>query len=331
MYRIQSRTNSFIKTIITIVAVGLIGFGFSFNKAEAQTIPAGFASKEAYLSYLYQQVFMLQQQLMILLQQKALEGGKTPTSNNNSSSNSSGNSSDVSTTVPKNAVNPYFVQVNSLALGSLERSKADLKGNVDIGGSKEVKAWFEYGEGNRLDRKTSTEVIDKAKLTEFHYEVGGLSPNTTYSYRAVVEDKDRNILYGQTRSFRTIYDVSSLSFSGAPVVENEKVVAIKNNSATASGFVSMNDYEMGEAFFVFGSDQNMVERADKNYSTFKSIEVVKGMFDKKSVNAKFIGRSTITASLSGLPKASTIYLRTCVAYNESKLTCSKTNSFITAN
>lgn len=347
MYKSQSRVNSFTKAVVAFIAVGLIGFGFSFNKAQAQTIPAGFASKEAYLNYLYQQVLVLQQQLMILLQQKAMEGGNQSSSNNSNSnnsnssnsnsnsnssnSNSSSNSSNNGiSSVPKNDVNPYFVQINSLALGGLERNLAELKGNVDVGGSKEVKAWFEYGEGNRLNKETAKNVVDKAKLTEFNAVIGGLSPDTAYSYRAVAEDKDGNILYGQTRTFRTIYDVSSLSFSGLPVTENEKVVAIKSNGATASGFVSMNDYGTGVAFFVYGSDKNLVEKMDQ-YSTFKSIETIKGLADKKSASSKFIGRSTITSSLSGLPKASTIYFRTCVEYNESQITCSKTNSFVTAN
>jgi len=310
--------HSFIaRVLVAFLIFSLVSFGFFTNQAKASTTNFRPQSDQEYLSFLYGQLLQLQLQLEILIKQKA-ELSTRPTA---------------SASV-RESHNPYFVQITSLAPQNIERTTARLQGRVDIGGSGVVDTWFEYGVGGQLNNRTDRVKVTTVRESVFRADVTDLRANTTYSYRAVAEDKDGNRQYGQTRTFTTIRSASTLSFSGRPTLENEGVANVTSNGAEIKGFISMNDYKTGIAFFVFGTDRTAIGQIE-NHGTFKDIPVIRGQVDKRSVNQNFTGRSTVVARLSGLSKASTTYYRVCVEYATNSgvtdVRCSSVGSFITAN
>lgn len=96
----------------------------------------------------------------------------------------------------------------------------------------------------------------------------------------------------------------------------------------------MNDYSIGNAFFVYGTSRSLVNDVE-DYDTFAEIPVSKGLLSKKTVNAKFTGRNTITTSASSLLNATTHYYRVCVQYGDAgespELECGQIESFTTLN
>ena len=230
--------------------------------------------------------------------------------------------------------NPYFVVVNSAAPTSISRTEATLKATADKGGSTVLEVWFEYGVGTSLNKKVTLPNITKAKVQNLSTILTDLKSDTKYSFRIVTEDDDGNRQYGQTRTFTTISSANTQSFNGEPSAETEGSKSISSNSATIQGFVSMNDYSLGNVFFVYGTSRSLVSDAE-DYNTYAAIPVSKGLLSKKSVNAKFTGRNTVTTSASSLVNATTHYYRVCVEYADTgespELECGQIESFTTLN
>ncbi len=232
--------------------------------------------------------------------------------------------------------NPFFVNVVSLPPTSVSRTRATLKGEVDKGGSAYLDVWFQYGEGSSLSRTEDVPQIIKGGRQAIVLELDDLDEDTTYSYRIVAEDERGYRQYGQTRTFTTIASASTQSFNGRPAAETEDVMNIRASSADVQGFVSMNDYLQGIAFFVYGSDRGDVEEAE-DYDSFKDIPISAAIVNKKSVNNKFTGRNTVKTGIGGLSPATRYYYRACVEYyfddelDNPRLQCGAVESFTTLN
>lgn len=268
------------------------------------------------LAYLYGVLAQLQAQLA---EQRAAE-----------------NTSSRNYTTTRNEPNPFFVNVFSLAPTSVARDTATLKAEVDKGGSAFLDVWFQYGEGTRLTKTHDVPQVTKTGRQTVIAALKDLDANTTYSYRVVAEDEDGNRHYGQTRTFTTVDTQRTLSFYGRPVAETEGVTNVRSNGADIQGFITMNDYEFGKAFFVYGSSRTNVTDAD-NYVSYNEIPVSSEIVNKRLVNSKFIGRNTVKSGISSLKPATRYYYRACVEYyknNDVKspsLSCGGIENFTTLN
>ncbi len=266
------------------------------------------------LAYLYGVLAQLQAQLAAL---KAEE--------------SSSNSGRSSTT---KGPNPYFMNVVSLAPTSISRNNATLKGTVDKGGSTMAEVWFEYGTGSSLSKKIYLPDLTKTGIQPQTIAVTDLLSDTNYSFRIAAEDKDGNRQYGQTRTFTTVSSANTMSFNGRPSAETEGSSAITATGASIQGFVTMNDYSLGNVFFVYGSDRNQVVDAE-DFDSLAQIPVAAGLVAKKSANAKFTGRNTVKLTASGLARGTKNYYRICVEYTDTNkspyLSCGEVESFTTLN
>src|SRR3989344_825058 len=81
-------------------------------------------------------------------------------------------------------------------------TKVELKASFDAGNSSSVYAWFEYGEGSTLNKKTARTRVTKVR-GEVDYEVTltGLKSGVQYSYRPVFELSSGAKYYGAVRTF----------------------------------------------------------------------------------------------------------------------------------
>lgn len=81
-------------------------------------------------------------------------------------------------------------------------TKVELKASFDAGNSSSVYAWFEYGEGNSLNKKTSRVRLTKVRGDVDHeVTLTGLKSGTKYSYRPVFELSSGSKYYGAVRTF----------------------------------------------------------------------------------------------------------------------------------
>ncbi|MEZ4195320.1 MAG: hypothetical protein R3B53_02920 [Candidatus Paceibacterota bacterium] len=230
--------------------------------------------------------------------------------------------------------NPYFVNVVTLAPISISRNSATLKAEVDRGSSDSLDVWFEYGVRGNLSSRSKSENITYSGRRNIEVDIDRLKDNTTYNYRVVAEDENGYRHYGQTRSFSTVSSASTQSFYGRPTAETEGAKRISYSGAELSGFVSMNDYDDGLVFFVYGRDRSDVNDAD-DYDSYDDIKTDYNNEDIKKTYSRndFNGRNTVTQSVGGLKNATTYYYRVCVEYDDrgSELRCGQVESFTTLN
>jgi hypothetical protein len=268
------------------------------------------------IAYLYGVLTQLQAQLA------AQQSGETPRTSTSYTT--------------RNSPNPFYVNVISLAPTTVGRTVATLKAEVDKGGSEYLDVWFEYGEGSRLNQKESVAQVKNTGRQSVSVKLDDLDSDTTYSFRIVVEDEDGHRQYGQTRTFTTIADALTQSFSGRPTAETEGATDIRSTGADIQGFISMNDYETGMAFFVYGANRSNVIAADE-YDSYQDIPVSETMITKQSVNSSFTGRNTVKSGTYNLKPATRYYYRACVEYYEEDdktdpaIRCGEAESFTTLN
>jgi hypothetical protein len=161
-----------------------------------------------------------------------------------------------------------------------------------------------------------------------------LEPDTKYTYRLVAEDEKGYRHYSQTRTFTTVAEAQEQSFSGTPAVDTESVEKIDRSSATISGFVTLNDYDEGKVFFMYGTDRKRVDEIE-DFDTYAEVSVLGSSLNKVLIKEEFIGRDTVYYNLSGLKVATQYFYRACLEYDDERkgdsLICGEVESFVTQN
>ena len=253
--------------------------------------------------------------------------------------------------------NPYLVSALIQVPEKISRDQAILRGTAYPGSAISYDAWFEYGVGTNL--KSKSELYSKREKTSTRSRSSGsrastatrttrgstggvaialiadeLKPNTKYSYRLVVEDDKGYRQYSSIRSFTTVGKASDEEFTGAPGLDTEGVELVTTNSGTISGFVTMNDNEVGKVFVMYGTSRSKVNDIE-DYETYEDVPILDTSIKKAIVEEEFTGRDTLTYSLKSLKSATPVYYRFCVAYDDDtagdSLMCGETESFTTAS
>jgi hypothetical protein len=270
---------------------------------------------EEMIAYLFGIITQLQAQL-------DAQNGGTGTGTTNPSHNNSGR-----------------VTVTTLAPTNISRSEATLKGEASsraMGGD----VWFEYGLKSDLDDDTDKKTFKANHQLTFSATIEGLRSNTKYSYRAVLREDDGDYTYGQIKSFTTDSSGSSNSSNAnnsddEPNVETNDVEDISDDRATIFGYIDMEDYDAGVAFFVYGRDEDLVGGVENDYDEYSDIYAPVTGFGKVLVEQDFTGSDEISYDLDGLVENSTYYYRACVEYDEDNndyvIICGDTEDFESDN
>ncbi|HEC77151.1 MAG TPA: carboxypeptidase regulatory-like domain-containing protein, partial [Thermoplasmatales archaeon] len=120
---------------------------------------------------------------------------------------------------------------------SVETNSVDyaivLKGNLtSLGGDASCQVWFEYWEENGTHVSTSKQTVSKTGL--FTETITGLNENSTYYYRAIVENS-KGISYGVNLSFK-MYSLPS-----PPEIETLNASAGSTNATLYANLTNMGD------------------------------------------------------------------------------------------
>ena len=258
---------------------------------------------------LYEAIFRLQMQLI------ALQG------------NTGGNST----------TNQLTVQTNNVKL--IDRSAVEMNGNVTFKQSGDAKAWFEYGPTSALNESTKAAALDNKRAgSSFDYSinVSNLTKNKTYYYRAVAKGDDGRSAVGATKTFTYTGSNSSNNNNNnnEPDVTTNTATGITKSTARLEGEIDMNDFDNGYVFFVYGEDENKVDRAaDEN--RYSDIDSSGSDLKKLVVDSGFDNDDSFSESVSGLQNDTEIFYRLCVGYTDDNdddaLVCGDVENFTTDN
>lgn len=112
---------------------------------------------------------------------------------------------------------------------SITQSSARLNGVVANNDAGDLTGWFDWGSTMSLGNKTPDIFLGSTDSVNYFNTIIGLSSNTTYYFRAVAENEDGSLNYGEILSFRT------LASSVAP----QPPVVVVSGTGTGSPFVML--------------------------------------------------------------------------------------------
>ncbi|MBU4348195.1 fibronectin type III domain-containing protein [Patescibacteria group bacterium] len=164
--------------------------------------------------------------------------------------------------------------------------------------------WFEYGTEESLSNYTATQSIN-ILLTflqqPFDKNLTGLSPNTTYYYRAVVQNTFNRIERGNILEFTTLdiqdleydnyypyYDNTSNDYS--PTAITSSASSINNNSATLNATVNPNN-SYTDYWFEYGTTESLgFTTINKNLGEFNYKLTTNTYIDSLASNTRYYYR-----------------------------------------
>jgi len=229
----------------------------------------------------------------------------------------------------------YDVEVDTVDVDVEGDDSATFTGEVELDDASYVNVWFAYGTDSSLDEETDEERVDDDG--EFEIEVDDLDEDERYYVRAVAEDPSGYLTYGDILAFTTGDDDNDdddddNSDDDLPEAETLDAEDVSDDSAELHGEISMNDFEDGLAFFVYGEDEDAVEDVE-NEDTYGDIDADGDDLRKVMLSSSFDGTRTFWATVFGLDENTDHYFRICVEYededNDETLECGNVEEFTT--
>jgi len=149
-------------------------------------------------------------------------------------------------------VNPPIVHTTTA--GNISLNSANLNATVNSNGS-DTSAWFEYGTstGSLSNTSSSQNIGGGTANLNVSSSVSGLSPNTTYYFRAVAQNQ-AGTSYGSVLSFTTGYSGGNTNIN-LPIVSTNGATNILNDSTVLNATVNPNN-ELTSIWFEYGTSSN---------------------------------------------------------------------------
>jgi hypothetical protein len=259
-------------------------------------------------------------------------------------------------TVESNYRSDYFYQpsVYLSSVSNIEAYSAKVSGSYQMNDGEDGVVFLVYGtsqnlvnavsnEENYSDIDEEDEALQVVRLAvsaigsgKFDYAISGLDRDTQYFYRVCAEyDGDENS--GMTCSYSNSFTTDRRDQSDNPDAVVNPTTAI-GRTAPLSGFVSMNDFNDGHAFFVYGTSESSVEGAQKSNS-FNGIYQYGDSLQKVSLDTDLDNDDSFTKTVRDLLPSTVYYYRMCAEYEDEGdyyysystlyLACSEVKSFTT--
>lgn len=306
-------TNAYTWMTSAIIAVFTIGtLFFTATTTHAQTyyytIPGSnfggytgqvqFHNQNQFYNQRQQQLLQIKQLLLLIEQLQAQLDGRGGFSGGGFSGNSE-------------------IDVTTNSANAIEDEEARLRGEVDFNSSDYAYLWFEWGERqNDLDEETPRIRRDDDDNENFSVLLTDLDEDQRYYFRAVGEDEDGRIDRGSIRSFTTDDRRGSRRNGDEPDVRTEDADDVDEDSAELNGEVDMNDFNNGEVFFVYGTDEDQISDVEDDFDSYGDVDEDGDDLQKIRVDADLDGEKSYSRRVSNLEEDETYYFAICVGYED---------------
>jgi uncharacterized repeat protein (TIGR01451 family) len=132
-------------------------------------------------------------------------------------------------------------------------SFAVLNGYVNPNGNTNVTRWFEYSTNSWSFTNSTVKLGQGVNASNFSETISGLTPGTTYYYRAVAQTSTSGQVYGSTQSFYT----RGSNTGQSPFVTTNTATNVTQSSATLNGYVNPYNNTNTTRWFEYGTTQSL--------------------------------------------------------------------------
>ncbi len=231
----------------------------------------------------------------------------------------------------EDVVTPIGVNVVTEPESNLDNDSATLNGRLTNG--QNVNVSFAYSTFSGVSCNTGTLVNANNSLdatSNFSANATGLQANTKYYYVACGFNQDGND-QGNEESFTTSSN-GVINNGSDPVAITEDERDVDEDSAELNGEIDMNDFNDGDVFFVWGTDESDIEDVEDE-NRYSDVDEDGDRIQKERVENDFDGRDDFSLDVNGLNTNETYYFRICVEYedndNDDRLVCGDVERFDT--
>ena len=238
----------------------------------------------------------------------------------------------------------------------VDEDSAELRGEVDMNDFRNGIVFFVYGEdedqiedverdydsfsdvdedGDDLQKELVDSDLDGRD--DYRERVSGLDEVTEYFFRICVEyedeDNDDTLECGDVEDFTTDDNGRSSGSDDRPDVETGGTDDVDDDSAILEGEVRLNDINFGQAFFIFGTDENRVDDATDE-DEYRDIDRDGDELNKTGTRGIFTNRTTdVESTIFGLDDDTRYFYVLCVEYededDDERLECGDIEEFRT--
>ncbi|OGG41971.1 hypothetical protein A2837_02055 [Candidatus Kaiserbacteria bacterium RIFCSPHIGHO2_01_FULL_46_22] len=162
-----------------------------------------------------------------------------------------------------------------------------------------------------------------------------ISSRPSYDYYGGAYGYKYNYVIGEPRSNDHDYDDDDNDDNDEdePEVETDSATDIEGDEARLRGSVDMNDFEDGEVFFVFGTDEEQVEDVQDDFDSYGDVDTDGEDLRKVRVDTSLDDDEDYEVRVSGLDEDTRYYFSICVGYEDEDddevLACDSVDDFTT--
>lgn len=158
------------------------------------------------------------------------------------------------------------------------------------------------------------------KNTNYYQNTGSLGTKYTY-------------VVGEPRGSSSSKNNNNKYYDDEPEVRTDTANSISRNEARLRGTVDMNDFEDGEVFFVYGTNERAVEDVEDDYTSYRDVDTDGSRLQKVRVNSSLDGYESYNYRLTNLSRDTNYYFQLCVGfeddYGDDTLICGGVEEFTT--
>ena len=118
-----------------------------------------------------------------------------------------------------------------------------------------------------------------------------------------------------------------------PEVETDRARDIDSYEAELSGYVDMMDFEDGEVFFVYGTDEDDIEDVEDDFDSYRDVDEDGDNLQKVRVDSSLDGDDDFEKMVYNLEEDTDYYFQICVGFEDEdgddKIICGGVEEFTT--
>lgn len=176
----------------------------------------------------------------------------------------------------------------------------------------------------------------RAYLQQLIFQLQSQMVSSSWSYQVSnpYQGSSYNYVVGGPRSYSYDHDDDDY-YEDEPEAHTDEADDIDRNEAEISGEVDMNDFEDGEAFFVYGTDEDLVEDVEHDFDSYSDVDTEGDRLEKIRVDSSLDGSDDYREYIYGLDRDEDYFFRICVGYEDEDddevLACGDVEEFTTDN